>query len=44
MAPRIARHQAERPAAWITVEAPLDLAARLAEALAQRPTPSSSTA
>jgi adenosylcobinamide kinase/adenosylcobinamide-phosphate guanylyltransferase len=33
MALRITRHQAERPAAWITVEAPLDLTARLAEAL-----------
>jgi adenosylcobinamide kinase/adenosylcobinamide-phosphate guanylyltransferase len=30
---RITRHQAERPAAWITVEAPLDLATRLTEAL-----------
>jgi len=26
MADRIARHQAERPAHWVTVEAPLDLA------------------
>ena len=33
MALRITRHQAERPAAWTTVEAPLDLTARLAEAV-----------
>ena len=32
MSLRIARHQAERPAAWSTVEAPLELTARLAEA------------
>lgn len=31
MADRIARHQAERPAHWETVEAPLDLAAALAD-------------
>jgi adenosylcobinamide kinase/adenosylcobinamide-phosphate guanylyltransferase len=33
MAVRIARHQAERPAAWTTLEAPLDLTPVLAGAL-----------
>lgn len=33
MAARIARHQAERPAGWRTVETPVDLVARLEEAL-----------
>jgi len=33
MAQRIARHQAERPAAWTTVEAPIELTAALASAL-----------
>jgi adenosylcobinamide kinase/adenosylcobinamide-phosphate guanylyltransferase len=33
MAARIARHQAERPPAWTTVEAPLDLTPRLSDAL-----------
>jgi adenosylcobinamide kinase / adenosylcobinamide-phosphate guanylyltransferase len=33
MAARIARHQAERPPQWTTIEAPLDLVPRLAEAL-----------
>jgi adenosylcobinamide kinase / adenosylcobinamide-phosphate guanylyltransferase len=33
MAARIARHRAERPAAWSTVEAPLELTSRLTEAL-----------
>jgi len=33
MAARIARHQAERPPHWSTVEAPLDLVPRLSEAL-----------
>jgi adenosylcobinamide kinase / adenosylcobinamide-phosphate guanylyltransferase len=33
MALRIARHQAERPAAWTTIEAPLELTAVLADAL-----------
>ncbi|HET9067332.1 MAG TPA: bifunctional adenosylcobinamide kinase/adenosylcobinamide-phosphate guanylyltransferase [Amaricoccus sp.] len=32
MAERIALHQSRRPAGWITVEAPLDLAGALAEA------------
>ena len=32
MADRIARHQAERPAHWVTVEAPLDLAGAIASA------------
>ncbi|MFN3751206.1 MAG: bifunctional adenosylcobinamide kinase/adenosylcobinamide-phosphate guanylyltransferase [Thiobacillus sp.] len=32
MADRIARHQAERPAHWLTVEAPLDLAGALSSA------------
>jgi adenosylcobinamide kinase/adenosylcobinamide-phosphate guanylyltransferase len=34
MAARIARHQAERPRAWATVEAPRDLVPRLTDALA----------
>ena len=33
MAARIARHQAERPAAWTTVEAPLELTAQVAAAV-----------
>lgn len=33
MAARIARHQAERPPAWTTVEAPLELTPRLSDAL-----------
>jgi adenosylcobinamide kinase / adenosylcobinamide-phosphate guanylyltransferase len=33
MAARIARHQAERPPAWTTVVAPLDLTPRLSDAL-----------
>jgi adenosylcobinamide kinase/adenosylcobinamide-phosphate guanylyltransferase len=33
MAARIARHQAERPAGWHTVEAPMDLVPRLDEAV-----------
>ncbi|MEW6413809.1 MAG: bifunctional adenosylcobinamide kinase/adenosylcobinamide-phosphate guanylyltransferase [Pseudomonadota bacterium] len=32
MADRIARHQAERPAHWLTVEAPLDLAGAISSA------------
>lgn len=32
MAARIARHRAERPAGWVTVEAPLDLRAAVASA------------
>ena len=32
MADRIARHQAERPAHWLTLEAPLDLAGAICEA------------
>ena len=32
MAARIARHRAERPAPWRTIEEPLDIAARLREA------------
>ena len=32
MADRIARHQAERPAHWVTVEAPLDLAGAISSA------------
>ncbi|MBI2158855.1 MAG: bifunctional adenosylcobinamide kinase/adenosylcobinamide-phosphate guanylyltransferase, partial [Candidatus Rokubacteria bacterium] len=35
MARRIARHQAERPRHWTTVEAPYDLVARLTEVEAQ---------
>ncbi len=31
MAARIARHQAERPASWVTVEEPLDLAGAIAK-------------
>jgi adenosylcobinamide kinase/adenosylcobinamide-phosphate guanylyltransferase len=38
MAQRIARHQAERPAAWTTVEAPLELTAALASALSDADT------
>jgi adenosylcobinamide kinase/adenosylcobinamide-phosphate guanylyltransferase len=34
MAARIARHRAERPSHWTTVEAPLDLVPRLRDALA----------
>ena len=34
MAARIARHQAERPADWITIEAPLDLAGAIHSAKA----------
>jgi adenosylcobinamide kinase / adenosylcobinamide-phosphate guanylyltransferase len=33
MAARIARHRAERPARWTTVEAPVDLVPRVADAL-----------
>lgn len=35
MEDRIARHRAERPAAWTTVEAPIDLAAAVAAAEAE---------
>ena len=45
MAARIARHQAERPPAWTTVEAAAaTLAPRLSDGARAPPTPSSSTA
>jgi adenosylcobinamide kinase/adenosylcobinamide-phosphate guanylyltransferase len=38
MAARIARHQAERPRSWATIEAPRDLVPRLTDALADADT------
>ena len=37
MRQRIARHRADRPAAWTTIEAPLDLAGAIAAQPADRP-------